>query len=503
MLAWLVIACVVPGSLLVVGLIYHDYQQEKRRQARDALATARALSLVVDKELAGVQAALLALATSPSLAAGDLRALHAQAREVLRNQAANNIVLAEVDGKQRLNTLRSVGEEITGRGDPTRWRRLFEEGLPVVSDLFVGPVGGQSLVAIGVPVRHDGAVRYNLSMAISPDRLNDVLRRQHLPPDWVGTVLDSTGTIVARTHNTARFVGKPGAPALVRLMSEEREGAVETDTVEGIPVYAVFSRSAVSNWAVAIGIPRENLANELWHSLWWVVLATVALLAASLALAWTIGGRIARSIHDLIAPAQALGFRQEFTLPAIHLKEADEVGRALAEASSRLMQAQHQAHHDGLTGLANRVLFTEVVNQQLALSKRTNAKLALFYIDLDGFKAINDRHGHEIGDNLLRAVAVRLTAGIRSSDLAARLGGDEFAVVLVDASEDAVLVADKLVHGISAPYAIDGVPVEISASIGIAFSVPGSTGEDLLRRADKAMYEAKTKGKRRYAVAVE
>jgi hypothetical protein len=123
----------------------------------------------VDKELAGVQAALLALATSPSPAAGDLRALHAQAREVLRNQAANNIVLAEVDGKQRLNTLRPVGEEITERGDPTRWRRLFEEGVPVVSDLFIGPVAGQSLVAIGVPVRHDGAVRYNLSMAISPD----------------------------------------------------------------------------------------------------------------------------------------------------------------------------------------------------------------------------------------------------------------------------------------------------------------------------------------------
>ncbi len=501
-LAWLVTSCVVPGALLVVALIFHDYQQEKRRQARDALATARALTFVVDKELAGVQSALLALATSPHLAVDDLRAFHVQATDVLRNQAANNIVLAEASGRQRLNTLRPFGEALPARGDSARWRRLFEEGRPVISDLFVGPVAGQPLVAIGVPVRRDGAIIYNLSMGISPNRLNDILGQQHLPRDWVGTVFDSTGTIVARTHEMERFLGKSGPPTLVKLIGEVKEGTVETDTVEGIPVYAVFSRSAVSNWAVAIGIPRKNLANELWYSLWWLVLGTAVVLATSLALAWTIGGRIARTIRDLTGPALALGFGKAITVPSFHLKEADEVGRALTEASNRLVLAQHQAHHDALTGLANRVLFNEIVSQQLALCERTNTKAALFYVDLDGFKAINDRHGHAIGDELLRAVSLRLKAGIRSSDLAARLGGDEFAIILVDAREETVSVADKLLQRLSDPYPIDGLSIEISASIGIAFSESESTGAALLKRADEAMYEAKTKGKRRYAVAM-
>ena len=110
-------------------------------------------------------------------------------------------------------------------------------------------MAGRPLLAIGVPVRRDGAIIYNLSMAISPNQLYNILSEQHLPPDWVGVVLDSTGTIVARTHEMERFLGKSGSPALVKLVGKVKEGTVETDMVEGTPVYAVFSRSAVSNWA--------------------------------------------------------------------------------------------------------------------------------------------------------------------------------------------------------------------------------------------------------------
>ena len=96
-------------------------------------------------------------------------------------------------------------------------------------------------------------------------------------------------------------------------------------------------------------------------------------------------GENRRSIHDLTGPAQALGFGKPVTVSSLHLKEADEVGTALTEASNRLIQAQYEAHHDALTGLPNRVLFNEILSQQLALSKRTNTKVVLFYVDLDGF----------------------------------------------------------------------------------------------------------------------
>ena len=210
-----------------------------------------------------------------------------------------------------------------------------------------------------------------------------------------------------------------------------------------------------------------------------------------------------RPIHSRSdGPAQALGFGKPVTVSLLHLKEADEVGTALTEASNRLIQAQYQAHHDALTGLPNRVLFNEILGQQLALSKRTNTKVALFYVDLDGFQTINDRYSHAIGDELLHSVSLRLKASIRASDLAARLGGDEFAIVLVDAREETVSVADKLIQSVSDPYLINGLSIEISASIEIILGSE-STAEALLLRADKAMYEAKTKGKRRYAIATE
>jgi diguanylate cyclase (GGDEF)-like protein len=135
----------------------------------------------------------------------------------------------------------------------------------------------------------------------------------------------------------------------------------------------------------------------------------------------------------------------------------------------------------------------EIVDHDLAICARTEAPLAVLYVDLDGFKAVNDTHGHATGDELLRAVAERLKNGIRSSDLAARLGGDEFAVVLVNTSmEKAATVAGKLAESVSMPYPIGQLTIEISASIGVAgYPDSGASSEALLRSADEAMYKIK------------
>jgi diguanylate cyclase (GGDEF)-like protein len=158
-----------------------------------------------------------------------------------------------------------------------------------------------------------------------------------------------------------------------------------------------------------------------------------------------------------------------------------------------LQDAQHRGHHDGLTGLANRTLFNEIVDHQLAICGRTGTSLAVLYVDLDGFKAVNDTHGHATGDELLRAVAARLKNGIRSSDLAARLGGDEFGIVLINTSmEAAATAADKLADDVSMPYPIGRLTIEISASIGIAgYPDSGTSSEALLHSADETMYKAK------------
>jgi diguanylate cyclase (GGDEF)-like protein len=321
--------------------------------------------------------------------------------------------------------------------------------------------------------------------------------------DWDGVIVDGTGTIVARNHLMEKFGGTKAAPAVLAGMAEIGEGSMETKSVEGSPVLAVFSRSAVSSWGAGIEIPMQTLTNKLVHTLWWLVAGTALLLSGSLAFAWVIGGRIAGSIHKLAAPALALGSGEAVIVPSLHLREADEVGRALTRASEMLIAAQHRANHDALTGLANRSLFDEILGRQLAICERTKANLAVLYIDLDGFKSVNDAHGHAVGDEVLRTVAKRIVDAVRKSDVAARPGGDEFAVILIHAGLEAAKgVAAKLIDSLSIPYSVGALTLQISASIGIAaYPDSGATGEVLSRRADEAMYKAKAAGKRCYAVA--
>ncbi|MGP4002980.1 putative bifunctional diguanylate cyclase/phosphodiesterase [Streptomyces sp. 8N706] len=168
-------------------------------------------------------------------------------------------------------------------------------------------------------------------------------------------------------------------------------------------------------------------------------------------------------------------------------------------------QLQHSAEHDPLTDLPNRALFTERVRQALSGRRTTDPGTAVLFIDLDGFKAVNDTVGHQAGDELLVHAARRLQESVRAGDTAARLGGDEFAaLILGDGTRDAaareyriVEVAERLRAGLSRPYRVSGTEVRVAASIGVAFADPGINPAELMRNADLAMYRAKAAGKGR------
>jgi diguanylate cyclase (GGDEF)-like protein len=498
----LVLAYIIPASLMVVALISYNYHQDRARLVQESIATARAIMSAVDRELAGTQAAMYALATSPHLDSNDLAAFYEQAMDVLRTQRAYNILLIDRSYQQRLNTLRPFGTKLPNGADP--WlQQVFQTGKPVITDVFLGPVAKKPVLGIATPVLRGDTVIHVLGASILPERLAELLTQQRLPAHWIGGIFDSTGHIVARTHQMERYVGKKGVPDLIARMAQVPEDSMETTTVEGIPVLLVFSRSAVSNWTMAIGIPSANVTERLAQTLWWLVAGTAILLLTSVALAWRIGSRIAGSIHELAAPALAVGSGQAVSVPPLQLKEADEVGRALTRASGMLMAAQHRANHDGLTSLANRSLFDAMLGNHLAMCRRNKTNLAILYIDLDGFKPVNDVHGHATGDEVLRAVAARLKSAIRDSDVAARLGGDEFGIILVNAGLEAAQgVAAKLIDALSIPYSLGSLTLDISASIGIAgYPESGTTSEALSHRADEAMYKAKAAGKRSYGVA--
>ena len=164
-------------------------------------------------------------------------------------------------------------------------------------------------------------------------------------------------------------------------------------------------------------------------------------------------------------------------------------------------QLRHQALHDPLTALPNRALFVDRVQHALErLGRGPQGMIAVLFLDLDDFKTVNDSLGHDVGDRLLRAVADRLRAIVRTEDTAARLGGDEFAILLEDISPEAPSgMATRLLQRLSAPFEVDGRAVSTQGSIGIAISGEhGSTPEELLRNADLAMYLAKARGKNRH-----
>lgn len=168
--------------------------------------------------------------------------------------------------------------------------------------------------------------------------------------------------------------------------------------------------------------------------------------------------------------------------------------KVMDEERARMQQL---AFHDDLTGLPNRSLFLSLLNQAVNHATQQQQPLALMFIDLDRFKAVNDTHGHACGDKLLVAVAERLSQSVRRSDVVSRLSGDEFAILVtgMDHAWQVEVLADKLVGAINQPFMIDAHRLNAHISVGISlYPVDGASVEQLLARADDAMYQAKRRG---------
>lgn len=161
-------------------------------------------------------------------------------------------------------------------------------------------------------------------------------------------------------------------------------------------------------------------------------------------------------------------------------------------------ELHHRAFHDELTGLPNRAMFMDALNRTKHRAERRNDVFLLFFVDLDDFKAVNDTHGHRLGDLLLREVALRLRLCLREGDLVARLGGDEFVVLVEsdDRKEDAAVIAQKMLAALAPDYVFDDKVLKVTASIGVSrYPHDGTEIAELLRRADAAMYSAKAGGR--------
>jgi len=331
----LVIIAVVPAWAATALTIGASYERQLSALQKSAVAAARAVMDTVDRDLGSVAAALQTLAASPHFASGDSAALRAQLREVLSAHSAIAVALFDAAGQEIVSSI-ADGETTPRSRDPDVVRKILETARPTVSSLYVDGGVGNSRIVIGVPVMRDHKVSYIVTMIISSQRVSNVLRDHDLPLEWVVSVFDQEGKIVAGTRTSDRLVGQNGTPAGVDRPTADKRGAIEARTLEGIPVLANFSRSELSGWTAAVSIPTAELGASLRRGLWLSLAAASAIFSLGLILAWRIGLRIARSIRALSAPTLALASDAPVVIPSVEIREVDELGRILAKAGRLL-----------------------------------------------------------------------------------------------------------------------------------------------------------------------
>ena len=331
--------------------------------------------------------------------------------------------------------------------DPDGEMAVRDSGQSVYSPLTFGTT---AFLAVQIPIYRAGAAP------------NTVDARRAAFLGWVGMTLDPT-IVLDRA-----LQGHPNVSVTMRY-------EVGASHVE-------FTRGEVPQSAKSVTIDLNN---------GWTVHTSTVLAPSSI-------------VHNRIAlELLMVGTATSFLLAALGFVLATGRARALRLVAERTGDLHHQALHDALTGLPNRALIMDRIDQLLARNRRHGTNGAALYVDLDDFKNVNDTLGHAAGDRLLLAVAARLTTALRDVDTVGRMGGDEF-VVLIDGAQGEIapeLGAERLLEVMRQPFQLEGamLPLTINVSIGLAIGDRATSG-DLLRDADVALYQAKEAGKNRYEI---
>lgn len=324
-----------PAVLLVLLLIVLQSMRIQEEAQASALRTTRALAVAVDSRLREVEASLAALTVSDSLRNQDLATFYKQALLFQVSTGLGTVVVLDEHGQQVINTSRPYGSPLPALGGQAPAMPVIVEGRPMAR-VIKAPSSGEPLAVVSVPVRINGQVRYALSTTIGFRHFDDLLRQQSLPPTWIGSIVDPKRVVVARTIEGDKFVGTPAPGFLVDAMSRYREGAFDGVSVEGIPVRTIYSSTGYAGWAVAVGVPKAELARELYMPLLWFSVSTLFVLGVAVASAWWYAQRIGRAMALLNHAARELGGGAAVSVPPLGIVEADQLAAAMTRASSEL-----------------------------------------------------------------------------------------------------------------------------------------------------------------------
>ncbi|MXQ11159.1 sensor histidine kinase [Microvirga makkahensis] len=345
----LVFALTLPAVLIAGAGFYSGYRAEREATDLRLQETARALSLSIDRAIEKSEMALRVLALSPHIANGDFAAFHKQTLEA-GLAGPSSIALIEPSGKVLLNTRVPYGSPLPDGRREGAVLKVQETRRVQLSDLQTDPINGQVLITMDMPVVIGDRVAYILSAAIDPAGFQRLISDQRIAPGWNAAVLDRSGRIVARSRSPERFIGELANPVIRDAAATFSEGNVRSETLDGVPARAYFSKSPTYNWTFVVSVPSAELTASFQRSMFWLLILAGCILMG-VALAAMLSRLIAKPVDQLVAAAQALGTGREVDGTTTHVLEFDTIQKALADAATDIRE-QERHREEALARIA-------------------------------------------------------------------------------------------------------------------------------------------------------
>ena len=412
-----------------------------------------------------------------------------------------------LDGNPSSRVLFSAGLDLYEAADAAgqEWyAKAIESSQPVIARLYADGLDHRGFLMMAAAIR-DGAGKpiavITGTTALLEDNFLRPVYEQKYGEQGSVLVIDPVDNILITSSLGPKLLAPAAPPGVNPLHDQGRagfRGVGETVNADGQTVLSAMVSIPSSGWFVVVQQPTEQAYLPVLRlKKNFIFIGALNILVA--------GGIIYFCVSFLLTPladaARRLHAmaRSDEPVDFLPLHRNDEIGLIVTGFNSLLAKLRkkealvsHLAHHDALTGLPNLQLFRDRLTQGLLYAQRHDSGLTLLYLDLDGFKPVNDCHGHAAGDFVLQEVARRVSGQLRKSDTVARIGGDEFAVILTDSGDSAGLVADKCRDAICRPMEFEGQEISVGVSIGMAyFPIDGTSQEELLKKADADMYRAK------------
>lgn len=433
---------------------------------------------------------------------------------ILRRAAAlhpwsGGFSVAAANGRLLCNSMETA---VTSIADQEFFQRAAAERNFVVSDFHMGRTSGKPRMVAVLPLLDDfGDVDAVLLAGVDLEWLSVLAAEVAQASGGAAFLIDSKGAVMARHPDPEKLIGRSFADLpLVRTILDNPSGVVEGNGLDGAPRIVGFASLAGTGLRFAVGAPVENLTGAVDRKIWinggLIALASAVAVGGVWMLMEIMVLRGLRHLKRATSHFSASGFSGALGTEKRHDAYSAEIGE-VAQAVHAMGQALGEAAYvDSLTGLPNRRFLAARIERLTADSASGDAAVAVLYMDLDGFKAINDLEGHHVGDAVLKEAGARLTACVRQGDVLARFGGDEFIALLLDLPKNdiraaAAHVANRIVASLSAPIEAEGRTLSIGCSVGVAFwpdDHPDLTETTL--RADQALYAAKRGGRGRTAL---